>query len=460
MSIKLGVPSKRELRPRLVVMGVGGAGGNAINNMIESGLSGVEFIAANTDAQVLSLNKAERKLQIGMETTQGLGAGSDPAIGAEAAEESTEEIKDHLSGAHMLFLAAGMGGGTGTGATPVIARIAREAGILTVGVVTMPFDFEGERRKRLAKPGIEELAKYVDTLIIIPNQNLFRISDETTTFEAAFCQADNVLNSGIASITDLMVNPGFINLDFADVRSVMQDMGKAMMGTGEAEGEGRAVEAAKDAISNPLLDDVSLSSAKGILISIMGAKNDLKLHEVNEAVECVTREAKGADVKIIFGTIFDDSLEGRLRVSVVATGLDSAEIIMLSSAQMPENTTRKPDTPLPKDGSLFTGELEVDGSGAKKPSGLLSSLFALFGKAPKEEEQESATPEKDEKAEKPAPRKLAPFHAIKVQNKPEPKTEAEAPQAAKPLMAKPPVAKPPVAKPSMVKPPVAKPPVT
>jgi cell division protein FtsZ len=319
MSIKLTVPNLHELKPRITVFGVGGAGGNAVNNMIESRLEGVEFVVANTDAQALLQNAATKRVQMGTALTQGLGAGSQPQIGAAAAEEALPEILDHLAGSHMAFITAGMGGGTGTGAAPIIARAAKEQGILTVGVVTKPFHFEGVRRMATAERGIEELARYVDTLIVIPNQNLFRVANEKTTFAAAFAMADQVLYSGVASITELMTKEGLINLDFADVRAIMSEMGKAMMGTGEASGERRAIEAAEAAISNPLLDDVSMRGARGLLISISGGP-DLTLYEVDEAATRI-REEVDPEANIILGATFDDTLEGTMRVSVVATGL-------------------------------------------------------------------------------------------------------------------------------------------
>ncbi|WGD28770.1 cell division protein FtsZ [Ancylobacter sp. WKF20] len=324
MTINLQVPDIRELRPRITVFGVGGAGGNAVNNMITAGLSGVDFVVANTDAQALTLSKAERIVQMGVAVTEGLGAGSQPEVGRAAAEEALDEIRDHLAGAHMVFITAGMGGGTGTGAAPVIARAARELGILTVGVVTKPFHFEGQRRMRIGEMGINELQKGVDTLIVIPNQNLFRVANEKTTFADAFAMADQVLYSGVACITDLMVKEGLINLDFADVRAVMREMGKAMMGTGEASGEKRALHAAEAAIANPLLDEVSMRGARGLLISITGGK-DLTLFEVDEAATRI-REEVDPDANIILGATFDETLEGLIRVSVVATGIDPAVI--------------------------------------------------------------------------------------------------------------------------------------
>ena len=319
MPIKLTVPDSTELKPRITVFGVGGAGGNAVNNMIESNLEGVEFVVANTDAQAILQSAADRRIQMGTDLTQGLGAGSQPQIGAGAAEEALPEILDHLAGAHMVFITAGMGGGTGTGAAPVIARAAKEQGILTVGVVTKPFHFEGQRRMLTADRGIEQLTQHVDTLIVIPNQNLFRVANEKTTFAAAFAMADEVLYSGVASITELMTRDGLINLDFADVRAIMSEMGKAMMGTGEASGEKRAIEAAEAAISNPLLDDVSMRGARGLLISISGGP-DLTLYEVDEAATRI-REEVDPEANIILGATFDEKLEGTMRVSVVATGL-------------------------------------------------------------------------------------------------------------------------------------------
>ncbi len=321
MTIKLNIPKTQpDLKPRITVIGVGGAGGNAVNNMIKAKLEGVEFVAANSDAQALSHSVAERKIQLGRNITQGLGAGSRPDIGRAAAEESIDEIVEHVQGANMAFVTAGMGGGTGTGAAPVIARAAREQGVLTVGVVTKPFQFEGINRMRLAEAGIEELQQYVDTLIIIPNQNLFRVANDKTTFAEAFNMADDVLHSGVRGVTDLMVMPGLINLDFADVRQVMSEMGKAMMGTGEAEGEKRAMEAAEAAISNPLLEDSSMAGARGILINITGGP-DLTLFEVDEAANRI-RDEVDPEAHIIFGSTFDDDLKGRIRISVIATGID------------------------------------------------------------------------------------------------------------------------------------------
>ncbi|MCW5718416.1 MAG: cell division protein FtsZ, partial [Bauldia sp.] len=333
MSINLKLPDIKELKPKITVFGVGGAGGNAVNNMIRSGLEGVEFVVANTDSQALMSSQATRRIQMGVAVTEGLGAGSMPEIGRAAAEEVIDEITDHLSGAHMIFVTAGMGGGTGTGAAPVIARAAREHGILTVGVVTKPFQFEGARRMRVAEAGIADLQENVDTLIVIPNQNLFRIANDKTTFADAFAMADQVLFSGVACITDLMVKEGLINLDFADVRSVMREMGKAMMGTGEASGERRAQQAAEAAIANPLLDETSMAGAKGLLISITGGR-DLTLFEVDEAATRI-REEVDPDANIILGATFDENLEGVIRVSVVATGIEDEEQIARPKPEAP-----------------------------------------------------------------------------------------------------------------------------
>jgi cell division protein FtsZ len=323
MTINLTVPQNmQELRPRITVVGVGGAGCNAVNNMINADLEGVDFLVANTDGQALAHSKASRKIQLGSAITQGLGAGSKPEIGRAAAEESLQEVMAELADCNMVFITAGMGGGTGTGAAPVIARAARERGILTVGVITKPFEFEGQRRMKQAEGGIEELQAYVDTLIIIPNQNLFRLANERTTFADAFHIADTVLHQGVCGVTDLMIKPGLINLDFADIRAVMGEMGKAMMGTGEASGESRATQAAEAAINNPLLDDTTMKGALAVLINITGGM-DMTLFEVDEAANRIRKEVD-ADATIIFGSAFDDKLEGVMRVSVVATGIDAA----------------------------------------------------------------------------------------------------------------------------------------
>ncbi|WP_374281879.1 cell division protein FtsZ [Novosphingobium sp.] len=331
MSINIGPPAVEELRPRITVIGVGGAGGNAIANMISAGIEGVDFVVANTDAQALNNSIAEHRIQLGPDITQGLGAGSRPEVGRAAAEETLAEIDRALDGVHMCFIAAGMGGGTGTGAAPVVAKAARDKGVLTVGVVTKPFLFEGTRRMRSAEAGIEELQKHVDTLIVIPNQNLFLVAKAETTFKEAFQLADEVLQQGVRSITDLMVMPGLINLDFADVRSVMAEMGKAMMGTGEGSGENRALEAAEKAIANPLLDGVSMQGAKGVIISIIGGE-DMKLLEVDEAANHI-RELVDPNANIIWGSAFNPDLQGKIRVSVVATGIEQ-------TAQQAEEASR------------------------------------------------------------------------------------------------------------------------
>ncbi|MBV9564942.1 MAG: cell division protein FtsZ [Bradyrhizobium sp.] len=333
----------REMKARIIVFGVGGAGGNAVNNMIASGLQGVDFVAANTDAQALTMSRARRIIQLGAEVTQGLGAGSHPELGRAAAEEVADTIRDHLTGAHMVFVTAGMGGGTGTGAAPVIARIARELGILTIGVVTKPFQFEGQRRMRSAESGIAELLKAVDTLLVIPNQNLFRMATEKTTFADAFVMADQVLYSGVACISDLIVKEGLINLDFADVLTVMREKGKAMMGRGEASGERRVINAAVAAISNPLIEDPSIKRASGLIISITGGK-DLTLFEIDEAATRI-REEVDQDANIIVGATFDENLQGSVRVSVVATGIDN-----------PGSAAAQPATALPE----LAGRLQND----------------------------------------------------------------------------------------------------
>lgn len=322
MSINIGLPQLDGLKPKIAVIGVGGAGGNAIANMIAAEVAGVEFLVANTDAQALNASKAQRRIQLGAQITQGLGAGARPEVGRAAAEESIVDLEQALDGMHMVFIAAGMGGGTGTGAAPVIAKAARDKGILTVGVVTKPFSFEGARRMRAADAGIEELQSHVDTLIVIPNQNLFMVAEAKTTFIEAFRMADEVLQQGVRGITDLMVMPGLVNLDFADVKSVMRDAGKAMMGTGEAEGEGRALLAAQQAIANPLLDGVSMAGAKGVIVSISGGE-DMGLFEVQEAGDHI-RDLVDPDANIIWGSAFNPTLNGRIRVSVVATGLDDS----------------------------------------------------------------------------------------------------------------------------------------
>jgi cell division protein FtsZ len=344
MSIDFIRPEVDELRPRISVIGVGGAGGNAIANMMRADVQGVDFVVANTDAQALNNSEADRRIQLGLKITQGLGAGSRPEIGRAAAEETLEEIIQALDGAHMCFIAAGMGGGTGTGAAPVIAKAARDKGILTVGVVTKPFAFEGARRSRSADAGIQELQQHVDTLIVIPNQNLFRLANSETTFKQAFEMADEVLQQGVRGITDLMVMPGLINLDFADVRSVMSEMGKAMMGTGEADGDNRAIEAAEKAISNPLLDGVSMKGAKGVIISITGGE-DMRLMEVDEAASHI-KELVDPDANIIWGSAFNNDLGGKIRVSVVATGIEADAVAQPSPAKVFSFPARPP-IPMP-----------------------------------------------------------------------------------------------------------------
>jgi cell division protein FtsZ len=345
-----------DLKPRITVVGVGGAGGNAVNNMIRADLIGCEFLACNTDAQALQHSLADRRIQLGQGVTRGLGAGSRPEVGRAAAEEAMEEIMQHMIGSNMVFITAGMGGGTGTGAAPVIARAARENGILTVGVVTKPFHFEGTHRMRLAESGIEELQKFVDTLLIIPNQNLFRVANERTTFAEAFKMADDVLHAGVRGVTDLMVMPGLINLDFADIRTVMSEMGKAMMGTGEATGDKRAIDAAEAAISNPLLDDVSMKGARGVLINITGGM-DMTLFEVDEAANRI-REEVDPEANIIFGSTFDEKLEGKMRISVVATGIDAEVARMMNAAAAAALPNERPRTnPLHVVGGAATGEM-------------------------------------------------------------------------------------------------------
>jgi cell division protein FtsZ len=372
MAIHLSAPRATELKPRIVVFGVGGAGGNAVNNMIEAGLEGVEFVVANTDAQQLQFSRTDARIQLGVGITQGLGAGAHPEVGMNAAEASTSEISEHLEGAHMVFITAGMGGGTGTGAAPVIAKCARERGILTVGVVTKPFTFEGRHRMRLADAGISELQRYVDTLIVIPNQNLFRIANERTTFAEAFGMADQVLHAGVRSITDLMVLPGLINLDFADVRSVMSDMGKAMMGTGEASGDERALLAAQNAIQNPLLDETSLKGAKAVLVNVTGGL-DMTLHEVDEAANAISSEVD-PEANIIFGAAFDPALDGKLRVSVVATGMDGVALqspITTSTAQpQPTGRPQAPvsQTPPPTFGMGYGSRQETAPTASAQPA--------------------------------------------------------------------------------------------
>ena len=385
MTIALSAPRATELKPRIVVFGVGGAGGNAVNNMIEAGLEGVEFVVANTDAQQLQFAKTERRIQLGVTVTQGLGAGAHPEVGMSAAEESIPEIGEHLDGAHMVFITAGMGGGTGTGAAPIIAKCARERGILTVGVVTKPFHFEGRHRMRLADAGIGELQRYVDTLIVIPNQNLFRVANERTTFAEAFGMADQVLHSGVRSITDLMVLPGLINLDFADVRTVMTEMGKAMMGTGEAVGEDRALMAAHNAIQNPLLDEVSLKGAKAVLVNVTGGL-DMTLLEVDEAANAISEQVD-PEANIIFGAAFDPSLDGMIRVSVVATGMDGASIAAIE----PKPERRSLTAPPLRISELETTDSEVDATPQIEPIAAAETAEPALGLALDQEQPDLYT---------------------------------------------------------------------
>ncbi len=374
MTIEFMRPEVDELKPRISVIGVGGAGGNAIANMIASDVQGVDFIVANTDAQALNHSTAESRIQLGLKITQGLGAGSRPEIGRAAAEETIEQIERALDGAHMCFIAAGMGGGTGTGAAPVIAKAARDRGILTVGVVTKPFSFEGSRRAKSAEAGIEELQKHVDTLIVIPNQNLFLVANPNTTFKDAFKMADEVLQQGVRGITDLMVMPGLINLDFADVRSVMGEMGKAMMGTGEASGDNRAIEAAEKAIANPLLDGVSMKGAKGVIISITGG-DDMRLMEVDEAANHI-KELVDPDANIIWGSAFNNDLEGKIRVSVVATGIEAdpataaepAKLFTFPQGRKAEPAPAAPPAPAPVAEQINAPIAEQLGASAAEPA--------------------------------------------------------------------------------------------
>ena len=422
MTINLKKPDITELKPRITVFGVGGGGGNAVNNMITAGLKGVEFVVANTDAQALTTSKSERLIQLGANVTEGLGAGALPEVGRAAAEECIDEILDHLSNTHMCFVTAGMGGGTGTGAAPVVARAAREKGILTVGVVTKPFHFEGQRRMKTADLGIEELQKCVDTLIVIPNQNLFRIANDKTTFADAFAMADQVLYSGVACITDLMVKEGLINLDFADVRSVMREMGKAMMGTGEASGEGRAMAAAEAAIANPLLDETSMKGAKGLLISITGGR-DLTLFEVDEAATRI-REEVDQDANIILGATFDEELEGVIRVSVVATGIDKVS----ADINTPPLTIRQPQKPVqaprPVEAARPAAPTQQPQAEAPRQADPIADAIRAAEVAPV-----AAQPAQDEAAFHPASRIFAPAQPAAMQSAP----QMAAPQMAAPM---------------------------
>jgi len=457
MTIKIRAPEVTELRPRITVLGVGGAGGNAVNNMISAKLEGVDFVVANTDAQALSQSKAERRIQVGVKLTEGLGAGARPDVGRAGAEESLEEILEFISGSHMVFITAGMGGGTGTGAAPVIARAVRDLGILTVGVVTKPFAFEGDKRMRIAERGIEELQAYVDTLIVIPNQNLFRIANDRTTFSQAFAMADDVLHSGVRGVTDLIVMPGLINLDFADIKTVMGEMGKAMMGTGEAEGEERALKAAEAAISNPLLDDVSMKGARGVLINITGGP-DMMLFEVDQAANRIRAEVD-PDANIIFGGTILQNMEGRLRVSVVATGIEAEAL-----AKMPPNvqplrpharsaTPAKPDVrsaglnPVRRQVETLSDELNAPMMEAPAPlSDVESMILGGAEEAPMEEEfvtiPAAIRPAPVRAEPEPAKRRFSLFGARR-EKKPEPRMEpamtrqaAPAPRATAQVMAR------------------------
>ncbi len=418
MTISVSLPtSEFELSPRITVVGVGGAGGNAVNNMIESNLEGVEFVVANTDSQALANSKCNKRIQLGVNITRGLGAGSRPEVGHAAAEETMDDVMQHLQGSNMVFVTGGMGGGTGTGAAPVIARAAREAGILTVGVVTKPFHFEGAQRMRKAEAGLEELQKVVDTLIIIPNQNLFRIANEKTTFADAFNMADDVLYSGVRGITDLMVMPGLVNLDFADIRTVMMEMGKAMMGTGEGEGEGRAVTAAEAAISNPLLDDVSMKGAQGVLINITGGM-DMTLFEIDEAANRI-REEVDNEANIIFGSTFDQSMEGVMRVSIVATGIENEGLIRPEAPVMPSSVAQPKgiSTPFGPLGAPYTRT-----SNASAPNPFLSASHQPQPEQPpvQQEKQQTNTVNNQSNTSynKPAAQQSSPAPATQAVNNP------------------------------------------
>ena len=418
MTINISIPNSGEtpeLRPRITVFGVGGAGGNAVNNMIQSQLEGVDFVVANTDAQAIAQSRTDRRIQLGTNMTRGLGAGSRPDVGAAAAEESIDEIMEHLRGCNMVFITAGMGGGTGTGAAPVIARAAREVGVLTVGVVTKPFHFEGTHRMRVAEAGIADMEQYVDTLIIIPNQNLFRVANEKTTFADAFSMADDVLYSGVRGVTDLMVMPGLINLDFADIRAVMSEMGKAMMGTGEAEGDRRALDAAEAAIANPLLDDTTMSGATGVLINITGGK-DMTLFEVDEAANRIRSEVD-PEAHIIFGSTFDDSMDGRIRVSIVATGMDAETrqeplrnapklANLRAAAPQPADKPARPAAEMPAVAARPAATVvEMRPTAQELPEQLAQPMARTVVQAIAEDESEAvmAAPEHETEAEMPAP---------------------------------------------------------
>ncbi len=394
MPVKLAVPETNmiTLKPRISVIGVGGGGGNAVNNMIVKKLEGVDFIVANTDAQALENSKCDRRIQLGIQTTHGLGAGACPEIGRAAAEEAQAEIEKELEGANMVFITAGMGGGTGSGAAPVVARIAKQKGILTIGVITKPFEFEGKKRSQIAEKAVEEFISAVDSIIIIPNQNLFRVADKNTTLADAFVLADNVLYSGVRSITDLMMMPGLINLDFADIKSIMQDKGKAIMGTGEAEGEGRALQAAEQALSNPLLDNSNMTGAKGVLINITGG-NDLTLFEIDEAANRIKEEVD-EDANIIFGSSFDDSLNGKIRVSIVATGIDNARVAKPKPAA-PIQTDYLAESYSSDKTTINTPNEELDSNLAKFAANITPESIA-------EEEPETQTSNPEETNQEPA----------------------------------------------------------
>lgn len=391
MSLKLELPKKSNIKPSITVIGVGGAGGNAVNNMVSSGMEGIKYVVANTDAQSLDNSLCDSRIQLGETITQGLGAGSYPEVGKAAAEEAADAIIDAIQDANMVFIAAGMGGGTGTGATPVIARLAREQGLLTVAVVTKPFHFEGSHRMRVAELGLQELQKYVDTLVVIPNQNLFRVADKSTTFADAFKMADNVLSSGIRGITDLMVMPGLINLDFADIRTIMGEMGKAMIGAGEAEGENRAAEAAEAAISNPLLDNVSMKGARGVLINITGGP-DLTLFEVDEAANRIKEEVD-PNAKIIFGSSFNSDAQGKIRVSIVATGIENEGEGQFESAQSAATQAARqaPIVPSRNDSAVAEAIRKEQGVEAARGSYYTEPLEPEYSEEDQAQEEEAAS---------------------------------------------------------------------
>ncbi|PTV97477.1 cell division protein FtsZ [Rhodobacter aestuarii] len=434
MTLNLSMSEHEDLKPRITVFGVGGAGGNAVNNMIEKALEGVEFVVANTDAQALQQSKSRARIQMGVKATEGLGAGARPSVGASAAEETIEEIVDHLVGAHMCFITAGMGGGTGTGAAPIIAQAARELGVLTVGVVTKPFQFEGPKRMRQAEAGIEALQKVVDTLIIIPNQNLFRLANEKTTFTEAFALADDVLYQGVKGVTDLMVRPGLINLDFADVRAVMDEMGKAMMGTGEGTGDDRAVVAAEKAISNPLLDEISLKGAKGVLINITGGY-DLTLFELDEAANRI-REEVDPDANIIVGSTLDPDMEGGMRVSVVATGIDAAPVT--NEIPVPRRSMAEPLKPTPapepaKPTLQVTSAQPIASQPAAQPEaaqGYDRTLFEAPTEAPAAYQPPAQPMQPAQQSMRPQPAAQAPQPVAQPRPAPQPAVEDELPPPA------------------------------